>query len=174
MRVDVGAAAQLRALKARIEGVAAEWGTRWGVVLSMQDGPRRPYPTLRARKGPAPAQPTNTQLLGYLAGMRRDVLPATPTLKDALTYALRIRFEGGATHGGVIPTAPQVMLAMGWAYQKWVVSRLDHEGADLSMPENSAAWTARKAKLGLSTTKLKASGQLLAALKKATPRLVRL
>lgn len=160
----------LRLLELQLRSVIEGMGQTWAIAF---DGPataRRPYPTLRPRKGPAPRQPTNAQVLQYLEANGRTLTKLDAALKErALRYALA-RFQGRA-----IPQPQNVMFAMAPFIKETFLQRALHSGADIEgeIPANSAKWTERKRRLGLSINKMKASGQLASWLKDARFRVVR-
>lgn len=170
MRVESNAS-RARLLALQIGAVLDDFGQGWGIQLQMSATPRRPYPTLRPRKGPAPAQPTNAQVAVYLQRMGRDFFVVTDAMRASMVAQLRARFGERA-----IPSSSQVMMAVGPMYKRWVVDRVLHEGADVSgsIPANTPKWTTYKAALGLSTQRLRASGQLASALETSRPVMVRL
>ena len=68
-----------------------------------------------------------------------------------------------------------VMFALAPFIKETFLARALHSGADIEgqIPANTAKWTERKRKLGLSTNKMKASGQLASWLKDSRFRVVR-
>jgi len=160
----------LRLLEMQLRTVVGQMGQPWAIAF---DGPataRRAYPTLRPRKGPAPRQPTNAEVLQHLEARGRTLTKIDEAFKArALAYALA-RFRGRA-----IPLPQNVMFALAPFVKETFLARALHSGADIEgeIPENSAKWTERKRRLGLSTNKMKASGQLASWLKDARFRVVR-
>lgn len=160
----------IKLLELQLRAVVDQMGDKWAIALDGANAARRPYPTLRQRKGPAPKQPTNAEVLEYLHAMGRPLTKIDAAMKQrALAYALS-RFKGRA-----IPLPQNVMMALGPWVKETFVQRALHNGADIEgeIPANSAKWTTYKRRLGLSTNKLKASGQLAAWLKGARFRIVR-
>ena len=168
MRVESNASAA-RLLAAQLRTVLEDFGQGWGTQLRLAATARRPYPTLRPRKGSAPRQCTNAELAVILQNNGRDLFRVTSQMRSAIVRQLQERFAQRA-----IPSSSQIMMAVGPLYKAWVLERALHNGADTPMPANTARWTAYKARLGLSTNRVKASGQLAAAIKSAPTQLVRL
>ena len=109
-------------------------------------------------------------MLQYLEAKGRTLTKLDAALKErALRYALA-RFQGRA-----IPQPQNVMFALAPFIKETFLARALHSGADIEgeIPANTAKWTERKRKLGLSTNKMKASGQLASWLKDARFRVVR-
>lgn len=161
---------QAKLLEMQLRDVISKMGQTWAVALDGTNSRRTPYPTLRPRKGAAPAQPTNAQVLQYLEGNGRPVTSIPEAMRvRAMAFAMS-RFRGKA-----IPLPQNVMMALAPFIKETFVQRVLHNGADISgqIPTNSAKWTRYKRKLGLSTNKLKASGQLAAWLQSARFRIVR-
>jgi hypothetical protein len=160
----------LKLMEMQLRGVVEKMGQTWAIAF---DGPataRRPYPTLRPRKGPAGKQPTNAEVLQYLEASGRTLTKLDAAFKArALSYVLA-RFRGRA-----IPQPQNVMFALAPFVKETFLARALHSGADIEgeIPANSAGWTERKRKLGLSTNKMKASGQLASWLKDSRFRVVR-
>ena len=77
--------------------------------------------------------------------------------------------------GRAIPLPQNVMFALAPFIKETFLARALHSGADIEgqIPANSAKWTERKRRLGLSTNKMKASGQLASWLKDSRFRVVR-
>ena len=164
--------AALRAATAAVREVVNGLGKTWAVRFAYDPSPRRPYPTLRPRKGPAPTQIDNSTLGLILQHKRRDFYKVTPTLRAALQTEIVARFYGS---GKALPNAPALMMAVAAKYKAAVVERMLHQGQpDLNLPENSAKWTSYKARLGLSTQKGRASGQLVAATQRARAEIQRM
>ena len=116
------------------------------------------------------AQPTNAEVLQYLEARGRTITKLDAAMKErALRFALA-RFRGGA-----IPQPQNVMFALAPFVKETFVQRALHNGADIEgeIPTNTAKWTNYKRRLGLSTNKMKASGQLAAWLNAARFRVVR-
>jgi len=157
-------------MEQQLRAVIDRMGESWGVRLVGGAARRAPYPTLRPRKGPAPAQRTNAEVLQYLEGKGRPVTKITDAMRRAaLQYALT-RFRGKA-----IPLPQNVMMSLAPWIKTYFVQRVQHNGADISgeIPANTAKWTNYKRRLGLSTNRLKASGQLAAWLNSARFEIVR-
>jgi len=161
---------QAKLLELQLRDVISKMGETWAVALDGTNSRRTPNPTLRPRKGPAPAQPTNAAVLQYLEAKGRPVTSIPEAMRvRAMAFALA-RFRGGA-----IPLPQNVMMALAPFIKETFVQRVLHNGADISgqIPANSAKWTNYKRRLGLSTNRLKASGQLAAWLQSARFRIVR-
>ena len=160
----------LKLLEMQLRAVVDGMGGSWAIALDGGAARRAPYPTLRPRKGPAPAQPTNAEVLQYLEGMGRPVTKIDAAMRQrAYAYALS-RFRGKA-----IPLPQNVMMSLAPFVKETFVQRVLHNGADIEgeIPANSTKWTNYKRRLGLSTNRLKASGQLAAWFKSARFRIVR-
>ena len=167
VRSNVSAA---KLLELQLRDVISKMGQTWAVALDGSSARRTPYPTLRPRKGAAPAQRTNAEVLQHLESNRRPVTVITEAMRvRAIAFALA-RFRGGA-----VPLPQNVMMALAPFIKETFVQRVLHNGADISgqIPANSAKWTRYKRKLWLSTNRLKASGQLAAWLQSARFRIVR-
>ena len=160
----------LKLLELQLRDVVSKMGQTWAIAFDGPAAARKAYPTLRPRKGPAPAQPTNAEVLQYLEARGRTLTLLDAALKErAYRYALA-RFQGRA-----IPLPQNVMFALAPFVKETFLARALHSGADIEgeIPANSAKWTERKRRLGLSTNKMKASGQLASWLKDARFRVVR-
>ena len=160
----------LKLLELQLRSVVEKMGETWAIAFDGGAAARQAYPTVRPRKGPAPAQPTNAQVLEYIEAKGRTLTKLDAALKQrALRYALG-RFQGKA-----IPQPQNVMFALAPFIKETFIARAQHSGADIEgdIPANSEKWTARKRRLGLSTNKMKASGQLASWLKDARFRVVR-
>lgn len=160
----------LKLLELQLRSVVEKMGETWAIAFDGGAAARHAYPTVRPRKGPAPAQPTNAQVLQYLEAKGRTLTKIDAAFKQrALRYAME-RFKGKA-----IPQPQNVMFALAPYVKETFLARAQHSGADIEgdIPANSAKWTQRKRRLGLSTNKMKASGQLASWLKDARFRVVR-
>lgn len=167
VRSNVSAA---RLLEMQLRTVVEQMGQTWALAFVGSDAARRAYPTLRPRKGPAPRQPGNAEVLQHLEAKGRTLTKLDAALKQrALAYVMA-RFRGKA-----IPLPQNVMFSLAPFIKEAFVQRALHSGADIEgqIPENTAKWTERKRRLGLSTNKMKASGQLASWLKDARFRVVR-
>lgn len=161
---------QAKLLELQLRDVISKMGQTWAVALDGSNSRRTPYPTLRPRKGPAPSQPTNAEVLQHLEAKGRPVTSIPEAMRvRAMAFALS-RFRGRA-----IPLPQNVMMALAPFIKETFVQRVLHNGADISgqIPANSSKWTNYKRRLGLSTNRLKASGQLAAWLQSARFRIVR-
>ena len=164
MRIPTGQGDRLKQVAARVAALAADWGRTYDVVLALPDVPRRPYPVLRDRTKPAGPQPTNTQVLGFLAAGGRDMLQVTPMVRS-----MAVAETLAALRVDVIPSPQVVRLVLANAYRRAVLY-VAETGAGLK--PNTPEWRARKQRLGLSTRPGRASSQLLDALKRSQIRIV--
>jgi len=114
---------------------------------------------VRPRKGPAPHQITNGKLLDIYRDTPRDLLKLTQrdrasVLRDSLE---RLGDRQNLNRGAL-------MLAIAGSYKRHVIERAETgEG----VPPAGAPWLARKRRLGLALTAMRASGQLLGSLRRA-------
>lgn len=148
-------------LATRIAALVAALGASWSLALDLDGSARKPYPTLRPRTGSAPKQPTNLDVIEAWSGTDRDPLKLSPDEKRALARDTIAALEGkpaASLNTGAL------MLAIGGAWRRLLVERLT---MGRTFPAPSAEWTQRKARLGLSTLHMRASGQLLSAVKRA-------
>ncbi len=145
---------------AAVDAAIASLGKQWEVSLALPTAPREPYRTLRPRvRAPGP-QPTNAEVIDHLTAMKRD--PFALTLDDRAAVARTVveRFRGGLSGAALYS-------AVATTWRDRVVERMR---AGNAAPPVSAAWAARKAKLGYPTTSSVASAQLLRAVASALPR----
>lgn len=161
MRVTVKS--PLREMQRKVAEAAADLGKRYTVGLVMDAAPRKHYPTVRGkpRKG---TPPTNAEVLARLQVHGRDVTEVTVEARGRLIRETLAALPSGA---GRIPTASQLWLSIGARWRALVVERLEREGGDLGAPANADDWTRYKGRVGLATTRLRASGQLVAAVRAA-------
>lgn len=149
-------------LAQRVTALVAALGTSWTLALDLDGSTRRPYPTLTPRTRPAGPQPSNADVIGYWEGTARDPLKLSAAEKRTLARdtidTLNERGVGADLNAGAL------MLAIGGAWKRLFVDRLT---TGRTFPAPSAEWTQRKARLGLSTLHMRASGQLLSAVKRA-------
>lgn len=159
MRVTVKS--PFRELQRKVAEAAADLGKRYTVGLVMDAAPREHYPTVRGkpRKG---TPPTNAEVLARLQVSGRDVTEVTVEARGRL-----IRETLAALPRDTIPTASQLWLSIGARWRALVVERLEREGGDLGAPANADDWTRYKSRVGLAITRLRASGQLVAAVRAA-------
>lgn len=148
-------------IASRIAALVAALGTSWTLALDLDAKPRKTYPTVHPRTGPAPTQITNAELMEIYAGTERDPLKLSAAEKAALARSTIASLEG--RNPRTLNTGA-LMLAIGGAWKRLFVERLT-SGRTFPMP--SQRWTDRKARLGLSTLPMRASGQLLAAVSRA-------
>lgn len=136
--------------------------SRFQVSFEIVAETRQPYRTLGggASKG---SQPTNTEVMAYLAHVKRvDLWKMTPALQRTVNEAVK-----RGLRPGFIPNIKELLTMTGKAYLAAVADRLEQGGGDLRVRGNTAEWTQRKANLGLFTGVLKASGQLVKAIRTA-------
>lgn len=158
MRITTDASG-VRRLAAKARAIAEGLGRTWTVALDLSDAPREPYPTLRPRQGPAPAQPTNADVA--LANSEW-LSPLTPTARSQLHEALSDAWRRGIHNGGAL------MLIAAQAWKRVLVARARGTLRDTSHA-NTSAWRERKGRLGLDPSPGRASGQLAEAIEAATP-----
>jgi hypothetical protein len=147
-------------LASRIAALVAALGTSWSLALDLDGSARKPYPTLRPRTGPAPRQSTNLDVIEAWSGTDRDPLKLSTEERRTLARDTIASLEGSSS----TLNAGALMLAIGGAWRRLFVERLT---TGRTFPAPSAEWTQRKARLGLSTLHMRASGQLLSAVKRA-------
>lgn len=148
-------------LAQRVAALVAALGTSWTLALDLDGRPRAAYPTLRPRTGPAPKQSTNLEVIEAWSGTDRDPLKLSLDERRALARDTVAALEGRPV--ATLNTGA-LMLAIGGAWRRLFVDRLT---TGRTFPAPSEAWTRRKARLGLSTIHMRASGQLLSAVKRA-------
>jgi len=148
-------------LAQRVAALVAALGTSWTLALDLDGRPRAAYPTLRPRTGPAPKQSTNLEVIEAWSGTDRDPLKLSLDERRALARDTVAALEGRPV--ATLNTGA-LMLAIGGAWRRLFVDRLT---TGRTFPAPSEAWTRRKARLGLLTIHMRASGQLLSAVKRA-------
>lgn len=162
MSVRVRVRSPLGELARQVADAAADLGRRYTLGLVLSDAPREPYPTVRGKPRQEPAR-TNGEVLSLLAetqGLTEvDVQARGRIVREVLATLPR---RNG------LPTASQLWLAIGGRWRALVIERVERGGGDLSPSANTSDWTRYKGRLGLSTQKFRASGQLLAALRSST------
>lgn len=135
-------------------------GVTWEVSLPLPDAPRDPYRTLAPRKGAAPVQPTNAEVIDHLTAMGRDPFILTEADKAHVSAALVERHRRGLRGAALLASAAS-------AWRDRIVDRMR---GGTAAPAVSAAWADRKARLGYPTTSSIASGQLARVIAAALPR----
>lgn len=160
IRVKAGGLADLQR---RIADAAAELGRGATLAVVMSASPRRPYPTVRPRTRTV-TTPTNGEVFLRLRvnghGLSEITVQARGRLIRETVESLRGR--------GPIPNTGALWLALAGRWRALLIERVETGGGDLAGDTNDPRWTAYKARLGLSTQRLQASGQLLAALRSST------
>jgi hypothetical protein len=156
--VDVSAPPKDNA-RARVTALVMTLGDEWSVAFQFDQKARRPYPTLRPRTKAAPAQIANAELLEIYRGTPRDLLKLTRRDRaSVLRESLERLGDRESLNRGAL------MLAIAGSYKRHIVERAE---TGERVPQASAAWLARKRRLGLALTPMRASGQLLGALRRA-------
>lgn len=146
-------------LATRIAALVAALGRSWSLALVLDPGRRKPYPTLRRRRGPAPAQSTNVDILNAWEGTDRDPLKLSQDDRARITRDAIERAKGRTDlNQGAL------MLLIGGAWRRLIVERLS---TGRTFPAPSPEWAARKRRLRLSPVHMRASGQLLSAVQRA-------
>lgn len=162
-----GRPATIKDASAAIARMASDWGRTYDVQLVLGGQPRQPYKVLRNRTEAPGPQPTNTQVLGFLAAGGRDLLEVTPAMRAQIIRS--VAHESQRYQPGTIPSQSTVQMAIALAYKDAVI-KIAETGQGLR--PNSAEWLNRKRQLGYALTPARASSQLLNALKRANIRIV--
>lgn len=151
--------ARTTSVAVRVAALVAALGTSWSLGLTITTSRRVPYPTLRPRRGPLPRTGTNVDVINAWTGTERDPLKLSQAERTAIVADTlsRVGDRPGLNDGAL-------MLAIGGAWRRLLVERLR---TGRTFPAPSLRWTQRKARLGLSTLHMRASGQLLAAIERA-------
>ena len=156
----------LDALRLRLNGLSASLGETWTAAVQIDGSPRAPYPTVKPRTGPAPAQPTNGDLIDYYRGTPRDPFQLSEAdraaiARDALGRLGDKLLEGGERTLRINNQALCLLIAGAW--RRFILARL----AAGAFPAPTPEWQLRKARLGLDLRPMNASLQLYRSLARA-------
>lgn len=141
--------------RARILDAVANLGTSWEMLLRMPPGPRAPIATIHPRTTAPGTQPTNAEVLDYLAAAGRDPF--------AVQSADRARIAGDALRDTRQLSGAALATSIANRFRAVAVERM-RGGA---LPSITTAWAQRKARLGYPSSPGVASGQLSRALASA-------
>lgn len=154
-----GASETVAMLRREVESM----GVEWSVDLDLGDKARQPYRTVNPRKKPPGPQPTNGEVVDHLAKMGRDPFVVTEDDRAALV-ARAVALHAAGVRGAAL------WVGTSSAWRARVAERMR---AGTAAPAVSAAWAARKARLGYPTTPSVASAQLVRAIQGAALRVRR-
>lgn len=176
---------QIRILEERINSIVAGLGGQYEVLLPLSTAPRKPYKTVGRKSALRRAGewvrhvtrtsglPSNADVLGwFVAGTARqparNILDVTQGMRQEIVDEVERAFYTRAS-GGSVPSIEQLKFPIANAYKRFVLNRFESGGGDLNLAPLSPAWRARKLRLGYPAKIGTASGQLVTAIRKATP-----
>lgn len=154
----------LRAV-ALVQGTMEGLNTRFAFRLDFSTKIRQAPRTLHPRKGAAPAQPTEAEVIGHFI-RARDMLQLSESDKHAITQAMLTDVVTSLRAGGTMPTPLTLMTRAGYLARGLWVHRWERGGDDLSLRPLTARYRQYKSRLGYPSRIGTLTGQSLAALKR--------